>query len=68
MILATGTMKGISMKSTTPFRMWVQEIWFQNRAEHEEYGELPLSLQDYWDQYKYWLKREYQYQRRVKNV
>ena len=65
---ATGTMKGTVMKHTTQFRMWVQEIWYQNRSEHEEYGELPYSLQEYWDQYKYWLKREYRYQRRVNNV
>ena len=56
------------MKRTTPFRLWVQEIWYQNRAEHEQFGELPLSLHDYWSQYKYWLKREYRYQRRVNNV
>lgn len=56
------------MKHTTQFRMWVQEIWYQNRSEHEEYGELPYSLKEYWDQYKYWLKREYRYQRRINNV
>jgi hypothetical protein len=65
---AIGTMKGTAMKHATPFRLWVQEIWYQNRAEHEEYGELPYSLQEYWHRYKYWLKREYQYKKGIRHV
>jgi len=46
---------------TSPFRIWVQEIWYQNSDEHLSFHENPLTMKDYWDQYKYWLKREYRH-------
>lgn len=45
------------------FRMWVQNIWIQNCEEHLTYGEEPYKMREYWNKYKYWLKREYQHQR-----
>lgn len=47
---------GISRKS---FRSWVQEIWYDNVEEHRLYGELPYTQKEYFQRYKYWLKREY---------
>lgn len=44
------------------FRQWVYELWLQNCDEHLEYRELPFTQQAYWNQYKYWLRREYRYQ------
>jgi len=44
------------------FRTWLTNLWRENCREHEEYGELPYSLQEYWARYKYWLKREYRHQ------
>jgi hypothetical protein len=46
----------------TNFRHWVHELWLQNCDENMEYHERPVTKQRYWDQYKYWLKREYRYQ------
>lgn len=48
------------------FRDWVRIIWLENVSEHEAYGELPLSDKDYWQRYKWWLKREYQFQQGLK--
>lgn len=45
------------------FRLWVQKLWVDNVEEHLTYGEEPYKMQEYWDKYKYWLKREYKHQR-----
>jgi hypothetical protein len=49
------------------FRNWLQEMWFQHQAELEGYGQ-PLSydLSEYFNKYKYWLKREYRHQQGAK--
>ena len=44
------------------FRLWVQNIWSANSEEHCIFHEKPYTLQLYWKEYKYWLKREYRYQ------
>ena len=48
------------------FRIWVKDIWYQNCEEHLTYGEDPYTIKQYWEKYKYWLKREYKHQR-IKN-
>ena len=50
------------------FRNWVRDIWLQNCDEHRDYKELPYSQEEYWERYKYWLKREYKHQIRTQNV
>ena len=45
------------------FKLWVQELWMQNREERLTYGEDPATMKQYWDTYKYWLKRKYKHQR-----
>jgi hypothetical protein len=50
------------MKPTTRFRFWVQETWYKNRDERLTYGEDPVTIKQYWNTYKWWLKREYKYQ------
>lgn len=46
-----------------PFRLWVQQIWYENCEEHLTYGEQPYKIHEYWNKYKWWLKREYKHQR-----
>lgn len=53
------------MDMNTPFRIWVQELWMQNKEERLLYNEDPATIQQYWNTYKWWLKREYSY--RMKN-
>lgn len=45
------------------FRTWVRKIWIENTSERLEYRELPYSIKEYWERYKYWLKREYKFQK-----
>lgn len=46
------------------FRIWVQEIYFQNKDERLLHHESELRLEEYWRMYKWWLKREYVHQKR----
>ena len=48
---------------TSSFRHWVNELWMENREERLTYGQDPATIKQYWDTYKYWLKREYKHQR-----
>lgn len=45
------------------FRLWTQEMWFEHMDELTDYG-LPVSYssKEYFQRYKYWLKREYIHQ------
>lgn len=45
------------------FRAWLHELWLRNCDEHREYGELPFTQAEYFQQYKWWLKREFKFQR-----
>ena len=49
------------------FRAWVNEIWMQNKEERLTYGEDPATIKQYWDTYKWWLRREYRHQQRNTN-
>ena len=50
-------------RQTSAFRHWVNELWMENREERLLYGEEPATITQYWERYKYWLKREYKHQR-----
>jgi hypothetical protein len=45
------------------FRHWVRELWMNNRDERLLYGQDPATMKQYWDTYKWWIKREYKHQR-----
>ncbi len=46
------------------FRTWAQEIWFQNCEEHDMYYLPRYTQQEYFHQYKWWLRARYQQLRR----
>jgi len=48
---------------SSAFRHWVNELWLENREERLLYGEEPATIIQYWERYKFWLKREYKHQR-----
>lgn len=50
------------MRKKTHFRWWVENLWLENCEEHFQYGEPKYSLSEYFNKFKYWLKREYRYQ------
>jgi hypothetical protein len=45
-----------------PFRMWVNNLYFQNCEEHLTYKEPGYTLSEYWNKYKWWLRREFRHQ------
>lgn len=49
------------------FRDWLKDLWYENREERAAWGNPALSLKDYFNQYKWWLRREYRFQQRNKN-
>jgi hypothetical protein len=53
----------MDVRDPSAFRLWIQRIWMENREERLTVGEDPVTIQQYWDNYKYWLKREYRHQR-----
>jgi hypothetical protein len=45
------------------FRHWCQEKWFEHKDELESYHQkLEETSQQYFEKYKFWLKREYRHQ------
>jgi hypothetical protein len=52
------------------FRLWLQEKWFEHRDELDSLhlGVPDYTIQEYFNRHKYWLKREYRYQRSMGNV
>jgi hypothetical protein len=60
MVHMTNTDNPVDFPAGSSFRLWVQNIWYENCREHEGYGQTPLPAAVYWRQYKWWLKREYQ--------
>ena len=50
------------------FRLWLQNMWYQHQTELESYGQpVVYDIKEYFNRYKYWLKREYRHQVRNKN-
>lgn len=45
------------------FRHWCQDKWYEHREELEAYRQpVNYNTQDYFNKYRWWLKREYKYQ------
>jgi 5-bromo-4-chloroindolyl phosphate hydrolysis protein len=50
----------------TPFRNWVHNLWLDNCEERMLYfGGERLSKREYFQKFKWWLKKEYQYYRQT---
>lgn len=50
------------------FRNWLQNLWYENCDEHRQCKELPYTMQEYFQKYKFWLKREFKFQRRKDQI
>jgi hypothetical protein len=50
------------------FRLWVNEVWRENCEERLTYHQDPATIKEYWNAYKYWLKREYKHQRTMHDI
>jgi hypothetical protein len=51
-----------NVKRASDFRHWVQEIWYKHVDECQQYRETPKTSSEYWEHYKWWLKREFRFQ------
>ena len=54
------------MYKDSKFRLWVFRLWHENLEERLLHKEQQLSIQEYWEKYKWWIKREYRHQTRKK--
>jgi len=51
------------------FKLWLMRMWHEHCLELESYRQpINYDSKEYFQKYKYWLKREYQYQRKIRNV
>lgn len=55
------------MKIHLDFRSWLHDLWLQNCDEHRDYNELPYTQSEYFQRYKWWLKREFRHQKQQLN-
>lgn len=46
------------------FRRWVHEQWLQNRDELADYHQPQRSYQDYWQEYRAWLRDQFRLEQR----
>jgi hypothetical protein len=46
------------------FRAWVERLWQANCEEREQFLEAQFSRVEYFQRFKYWLKREYRRQQK----
>ncbi len=54
----------MDLKPFSPFRAWVHNLWVQNCEERQFYKDGPqLNVVEYFKEFKWWLRREYRYQR-----
>jgi hypothetical protein len=40
-------------------------MYYENCVEHEEFHETRYTLSEYFNKYKWWLRREYRFQSRL---
>ena len=45
----------------TEFRAWLRQLWAENCAERDGFGQLPYSQSEYFQRYKWWFRREFRY-------
>jgi len=50
-----------NLQTTSQFRNWVRNLWIENCEERLVYKQDPVTQQQYWDTYKWWIKREYRH-------
>jgi hypothetical protein len=54
------------LKLPSAFRMWVNNLWVENCEERQRYGDPQLNSQEYWQRFKWWLRREYRHRQNLK--
>ena len=44
------------------FRLWVQNMYLENCEEHDQFREPKLTLEEYWEQYKWYARAKFREQ------
>ena len=48
---------------TKGFKEWLQDMWMAHKDEADSFGQrIDYDIAEYFNKYKYWLKREYRHQ------
>ena len=55
----------MDLNSPSRFRLWVQRLWMENCEERLTYGDEPATIKQYWNTYKWWIKREYKHRKKI---
>lgn len=50
------------------FRMWVYNLYLDNREEREIFRDDLIDVQTYFKKYRWWLKREFAHQKKEGNI
>lgn len=53
-------------RTASRFRNWVRMLWIENCEERLVYSQDPVTQQQYWNTYKWWIKREYRHRSQQK--
>jgi hypothetical protein len=53
------------MSKESSFRKWLQDMYYENCNEHEMFNLERYTLSEYFQKYKWWLRREYRHTRRT---
>lgn len=51
--------------SHSDFRNWVRNIWIDNCEEHTQFQLPRYTQEEYFQKFKWWLRREYRHQSRL---
>jgi hypothetical protein len=54
----------LDTKQPSDFRLWVRKIYNESCLERDCWNQKIDSIDQFWKDYKYWLKREFKYQRK----
>lgn len=53
------------VKLSSKFRTWVHNLWIDNCEERQRYNESKLEKTEYWNRFKWWLRREYRHRQKI---
>lgn len=53
----------LNHRTASQFRNWVRNLWIENCEERLVYSQDPVTMQQYWNTYKWWIKREYKHKK-----
>ena len=50
------------------FRVWLEQLWLDNCDERDQFHETRYTRSEYFQRFKYFLKREYRSQQRLGKI